>query len=89
MEVPERLGHVLRMTRERTSPGVEGDLEKIMRIGRGKRDLILVVAVAVLAVVIGAVWFGFRGSQVSRSSAAMTVPIPPSGTNVVPRSTTP
>jgi hypothetical protein len=69
-----------------TSGGVEADLKKIAKVGRGKRDLVLIAALVVVAGLIGAVWVGFRGSHVSRSAAAMTVPVPP---QTAPRSTTP
>jgi len=81
-------GHVVRMSQEHTPSGVEGDLKKIKRVGRGKRDVILAAALVVVGIVIGAVWFGFRGSHVLQSSAAMTAPVPPSGAAVVPRATT-
>jgi Kef-type K+ transport system membrane component KefB len=74
---------------EQTSSGVEADLNRIERVGRGKRDLVLIAAVVVVAILIGAVWFGFRGSHVSQSAAAMTVPAPRVGANVVPRPTKP
>ncbi|HEY4187435.1 MAG TPA: hypothetical protein VGP07_20330 [Polyangia bacterium] len=77
------------MNHDQTSSVVEEDLKKIKRVGRGKRDLILVAAVVVVGLLIGTVWFGFRGSHVSQSAAAMTVPVPPVGTRVIRRSTTP
>jgi hypothetical protein len=89
MEPPNEVGHVLRMNHDRTSSGIEGDLKRIERVGRGKRDLILIAAVVVVAILIGTVWFGFRGSHVSQSAAAMTVPVSRAGDNVVPRSTRP
>jgi hypothetical protein len=74
-----------------TASSVEADLKKIAKVGRGRRDLILVAALVVVAILIGAVWVGFRGSQgqVSRSAAAMTVPVPPTAPQAAPRSTTP
>ena len=78
--------HVVRMNHDQTSRGVEGDLKKIQRVGRGKRDLILVAALVVVGILIGTVWRGFRRSHVSQSAAAMTVPSSTPGTNVVPRS---
>lgn len=77
------------MNQNQTSSGVEGDLDKIKRVGRGKRDLILVAALVVVGILIGTVWLGFRGSHVSQSAAAMAVPASPAGTKVVPKSTTP
>jgi hypothetical protein len=77
------------MNDDQTSSAVEGDLKKIERVGRGKRDFVLVGALVVVGILIGTVWFGFRGSHVSQSAAAMTVPVAPAGTNVVRRSTTP
>jgi hypothetical protein len=60
-----------------TSSGVEADLKKIAKVGRGRRDLILVVALVVVAGVIGVVVAGFRGREVSRSAAAMAIPHAP------------
>jgi hypothetical protein len=73
------------MNAVQTSSSIEADLKKIAKVGRGKRDLILAAALVVVAILIGAVWFGFRGSQVARSAAAMTVPVPPA----VPRAARP
>lgn len=83
------MGQVVHMNHDQTSSGVEGDLKKIQRVGRGKRDLILVAALVVVGILIGTVWRGFRRSHVSQSAAAMTVPVSRDGTNIVPRSTTP
>jgi hypothetical protein len=77
------------MSQEQPPSSVEGDLKKIKKVGRGKRDVILAAALVVVGIVIGAVWFGFRGSHVPESSAAMTVPVSPSRATVVPRSTRP
>ena len=78
-----------RMNHDQTADSVEGELKKIQRVGRGRRDLILVAALVVVGVLIGTVWLGFRGSHVSQSAEAMTVPITRPAANVVPRSTTP
>jgi hypothetical protein len=77
------------MNHDKTSSGVEGELEQIKRVGRGKRDLILGAALVVVGILIGTVWFGFRGSHVSQSAAAMTVPASSAATHVIPRATTP
>jgi len=89
MEPAKRVGHVVQMNHDQISSDVEGDLHRIERVGRGKRDFVLIAAVVVVAILIGAVWFGFRGSHVSQSAAAMTVPAAPAGASVVPRSTKP
>jgi hypothetical protein len=60
-----------------TSGGVEAELKKIEKVGRGRRDLILVTALVVVGVVIGVVAVGFRGRDVSRSAAAMAIPRSP------------
>jgi hypothetical protein len=65
--------------------GVEADLKKIAKVGRGKRDLILVAALVVVGGLIGLVGVGFHGTQVSRSAAAMTIPATPSPPPTVPR----
>ena len=77
------------MNHDQTADSVEGELKKIQRVGRGKRDLILIAGLVVVGMLIGTVWLGFRGSHVSQSAAAMTVPVTRAGANVVPRSTTP
>jgi Kef-type K+ transport system membrane component KefB len=71
------------------SSGVEADLKKLTKVGRGKRDLILITALVVVAVLIGVVWAGFRGNHVSRSAAAMAAPVPATAPRSVSRSTTP
>jgi len=63
------------MSKGQPQNGVEGDLKKIRRVGRGKRDLILAAALVAVGIVIGAVWSGFRGSHVSQGAAAMTAPV--------------
>jgi hypothetical protein len=70
-----------------TASSVEADLKKIVKVGRGKRDLILIAALVVVAILIGAVWFGFRGSHVSRSADAITIPGSPAVPRTVPRAT--
>ena len=68
---------------------IKADLEKISKVGRGKRDLILIAALVVAAAVIGAVAFGFRGNHVSRSAEAMAVPVPAAASQAAPRATKP
>jgi hypothetical protein len=60
-----------------TTNGVEGDLKKIAKVGRGKRDLILIAAFVGVAGLIAWVAGGFRGTDVSRGAEAMTAPVPP------------
>ena len=67
----------------------EADLEKIAKVGRGKRDLILIAALAGVGGLLGAVAAGFRGSDVTRSADAMTAPVPPAAWKLGPRSTKP
>ena len=64
---------------------VEADLEKIAKVGRGKRDLILIAALVGLGGLLGAVAAGFRGSDVTRSADAMTAPVPPAAWKLAPR----
>ncbi len=66
---------------------IEADLKKVSKVGRGKRDLILIAALVGVAGVIGVVAIGFRGNHVSRSADAMTAPIPPPASQAAPRST--
>ncbi len=49
-----------------------------VKIGRGRRVAIAVVAVIVVALLLGVVVVGFRGRHISRNSAAMTAPLPTS-----------
>jgi hypothetical protein len=56
--------------------GVEADLKKIGRVGRGKRDLVLVAAVVGVVGLIASLAVGFHGSDVARSADAMTAPAP-------------
>jgi len=56
--------------------GVEAELKKIGRVGRGKRDLILIAALVGLVGLIASIAVGFRGSDVGRSADAMTAPAP-------------
>ena len=69
--------------------GVEADLKKIAKVGRGKRDLILIAALVGVGGLIAAVAVGFRGSDVARSADAMTAPVPPAAWKVAPKSTKP
>jgi hypothetical protein len=69
--------------------GVETDLKKIAKVGRGKRDLILIAAVIAVSGLIAAVAVGFHGTDVARSADAMTAPAPPAAWKVAPRSTKP
>lgn len=69
--------------------GVEVDLKKIAKVGRGKRDLILIAAFIGVGGVVAAIAVGFRGSNVARSADAMTAPAPTAVWKVAPRSTTP
>lgn len=68
---------------------IKADLAKINKVGRGKRDLILVAALVVVAAVIVAVGFGFRGNHVSRSAEAMVVPVPVAASQTAARATKP
>jgi hypothetical protein len=77
------------MSEAQPSTAVEADLKKIVKVGRGKRDLILGMALVVVAILIGAVWFGFRGSHVSQGAAALTAPVPPAAPQTTPRPTPP
>ena len=72
-----------------TADSVEADLQKIAKVGRGKRDLILIAALVGLGGLLGAVAAGFRGSDVTRSADAMTAPVPPAAWKLGPRSTKP
>jgi len=56
---------------------VEADFEKIAKVGRGKRDLLLIAAIFVVGGLIAAVAVGFRGKDVARSADAITAPVPP------------
>ncbi|MGC9985681.1 MAG: hypothetical protein ABSF35_18890 [Polyangia bacterium] len=47
-----------------------------LKIGRGKRVAIVVVAAIVVAFLVGVVVTGFRGRHILRNSAAMTTPVP-------------
>ena len=66
-----------RMDQTLTTNGVEADLAKIAKVGRSKRDLILVAAVLGLGGLIALVAGGFRGKDVSQGAEAMTAPVPP------------
>ena len=69
--------------------GVEADLKKIAKVGRGKRDLILIAALVGAGGLIAAIALGFHGSDVARSADAMTAPAPPAVWKVAPRATKP
>jgi hypothetical protein len=77
------------MSEAQAPTAVEADLKKIVKVGRGKRDLILGAALVVVAVLIGTVWFGFRGSHVSQGAAALTVPVAQPTAPTAPRATPP
>jgi hypothetical protein len=77
------------MSEDQAARGIDEDLKKIAKVGRGKRDVILIAALVVVAVLIAVVWFGFRGSHVSQGAAALTVPGEPAVPKNVPRATTP
>ena len=68
---------------------VEADLETIARVGRGKRDLILIAALVGVGGLIAAVAVGFRGSDVMRSADAITAPVPPAAWKLAPSPTRP
>jgi len=82
MERPDRMDQVDPMSNDPATTSIEGDLKKIARVGRGRRDLILVAALVAVGIVIGAVWVGFRGSHVSQGAAAMTARASPAGSSV-------
>jgi uncharacterized protein YciW len=77
------------MTQALIANGVETDLKKIAKVGRGKRDLILIAAIIGIGGFVAAIAVGFRGSNVARSADAMTAPAPPAVWKVAPRSTKP
>jgi hypothetical protein len=72
-----------------TTSGVEADLKKIAKVGRGKRDLILIAAFVGVAGLIAWIAGGFRGSDVSRGAEAMTAPVPPPAWHVPTPPTSP
>jgi len=72
-----------------TADGVEADLKKIAKVGRGKRDLFLIAALVVVGGLIAAVAVGFRGSDFARSADAMTAPVPPAAWKLAPSPTKP
>jgi hypothetical protein len=45
-----------------------------LEIGRGRRILVLILAVLALAIVLGAVAAGFRGRKTNRGARALTDP---------------
>ena len=77
------------MNQALTADSVEADLEKIAKVGRGKRDLILIAAIFVMGGLIAAVAVGFRGSDVARSADAITAPVPPEAWKLAPGPTKP
>jgi hypothetical protein len=72
-----------------TADSVEADFEKIAKMGRGKRDLLLIAAIFVVGGLIAAVAVGFRGSDVARSADAITAPVPPDTWKLGPSPTKP
>lgn len=86
---PRGLGARALVSDLQPSTSIDADLKKIAKVGRGKRDLVLIAGLVVVVLLIGAVWFAFRGSHVTRSAAAMTVPVLPSTPQAAPRPTTP
>jgi hypothetical protein len=72
-----------------TADGVEADLKKIGKVGREKKDLILIAAIVAVGALIGAVAVGFRGSDVVRSADAITAPAPPAEWKAAPATTKP
>ena len=72
-----------------TADSVEADLEKIAKVGRGKRDLILIAAFFVVGGLLAAVAVGFRGNDVARSADAITAPVPPDTWKLAPSPTSP
>ena len=77
------------MNQTLTTNTVEADLEKIAKVGRGKRDLLLITALVGVAGLIAAIVVGFRGRDVARSADAMTAPVPQAASKVAPTSTKP
>ncbi len=69
--------------------GVEADLKKIAKVGRGKRDLTVIAALVGAGGLIAAIALGFHGSNVARSADAMTAPAPPAVWKVAPGATKP
>ena len=69
--------------------GVEADFEKIAKVGRGKRDLLLIAALFVVGGLLAAVAVGFRGNDVVRSADAITAPVPPETWKLGPSPTKP
>ena len=72
-----------------TADSVEADFEKIAKVGRGKRDLLLIAAIFVVGGLLAAVAVGFRGSDVARSADAITAPVPPDTWKLAPSPTKP
>ena len=52
------------------------EIVKRVKIGRGRRVLIMVIAVIGVVALIGVVVAGFHGRHILQDSAAMTVPVP-------------
>jgi hypothetical protein len=68
---------------------VEADFEKIAKVGRGKRDLLLIAAIFAVGGLLAAVAVGFRGSDVVRGADAITAPVPPETWKLAPSPTKP
>jgi len=64
--------------------GPEADLKKIRKVGRGRRDLILIAALVGVGGLIAALAIGFHGTNVARSADAMTAPVPTAVWKVAP-----
>ena len=69
--------------------GPEADLKKIGKVGRGRRDLILIAALVGVGGLIAAIAIGFHGTDVARSADAMTAPVPAAVWKVAPSATKP
>jgi hypothetical protein len=58
--------------------------ERLDELGNGKRTAIIVIAVLVIAALVGYLFLGFRGRHIARNAAAMATPVgvpavPPAG----------
>jgi flagellar basal body-associated protein FliL len=55
--------------------------EPLDELGNGKRTAIIVIAVLVIAALVGYMFVGFRGRHIARNAAAMATPVGvPAGT---------